>query len=303
MRILALAFSIFCLSSFYVKGDDATSNPCDGGELFSLVCKMLTIMKRNTATARKHLEAKFVAVEKEQKNVTLQVQKKFRKESEKLLQKHDSDVKALVKLIETKVQTVTKILDKKMSENKKTMDERLTMIWGVTQSNLSRLETKIVKQINNSMVLNSKNFNKLESEIVDNKNDLTEKLKLEKAEMNARVNTKYENIKNECQKKITSVQHQMTTQIQKNQQQIQNLLTKYKQTSNWPSGSYCILQNGACPAGFRSIMGHMIALSMYAATSTYIKPVAFGNSRISCHGRCGQYPNYFGELHISACCK
>lgn len=112
MRILVLAFSIFFLSSFCVKGDDATNNPCDGGELFSLVCKMLTIMKRNTATARKHLEAKFEAMEKEQKNVTLQVQNKLPQESEKLLQQHDSDVKVLVKLIETKVQTVTKILDK-----------------------------------------------------------------------------------------------------------------------------------------------------------------------------------------------
>lgn len=71
----------------------------------------------------------------------------------------------------------------------------------------------------------------------------------------------------------------------------------------WPPGHYCILANGACPAGFTRSQGHLRALSQFAASASYITPAKFGDSRIQCHGRCGQYGQWIGDLYMAACCK
>lgn len=72
----------------------------------------------------------------------------------------------------------------------------------------------------------------------------------------------------------------------------------------WPTGSYCIFRaGGSCPTGFTAYSGHMAAISLFAANSTYITPVTFGDSQISCHGYCGQYGNWAGELWLKVCCK
>ena len=66
---------------------------------------------------------------------------------------------------------------------------------------------------------------------------------------------------------------------------------------------YCILANGNCPGGFTRSQGHLRALRQYAATSAYITPATFGSSKIQCHGYCGQYGQWVGDLFIAACCK
>jgi len=73
--------------------------------------------------------------------------------------------------------------------------------------------------------------------------------------------------------------------------------------TGWPDGSYCIFANGACPPGFSRHSGHMRAISLFAATPSYIKQVVFGDSNIKCHGACGQYGNWIGELNLAICCK
>ncbi|MDP3042928.1 MAG: hypothetical protein Q8N21_00805 [bacterium] len=73
---------------------------------------------------------------------------------------------------------------------------------------------------------------------------------------------------------------------------------------SWPPGSYCIFMGGgSCPTGFTQKSGYMRAISLYAANSSYIVPVTFGNSNIQCHGACGQYGNWIGELNLNICCK
>ncbi|XP_028395015.1 uncharacterized protein LOC114519141 [Dendronephthya gigantea] len=85
---------------------------------------------------------------------------------------------------------------------------------------------------------------------------------------------------------------------------VNQLQTRVQQVAGqWPSGSYCILASGACPVGFSRRSGHMRAISIYAGSSDYIKQATFGDSKIQCHGRCGQYGNWIGELYINACCK
>ncbi|KAK2552358.1 CUB and sushi domain-containing protein 3 [Acropora cervicornis] len=71
----------------------------------------------------------------------------------------------------------------------------------------------------------------------------------------------------------------------------------------WPAGHYCILGSGSCPAGFSRSYGHMRALKLFGASSSYITQARFGDSRIQCHGGCGQYGQWTGEIYITACCK
>ena len=72
-------------------------------------------------------------------------------------------------------------------------------------------------------------------------------------------------------------------------------------TGQWPPGSYCILASGDCPAGFTRSEGHLRALRQYAATEAYITQATFGSSKIECHGDCGQYGQWVGDLYIAAC--
>ena len=71
----------------------------------------------------------------------------------------------------------------------------------------------------------------------------------------------------------------------------------------WPDGAFCFLANGACPAGFETMSGYMKAVSLYAGSAGYIKPATFGSSKIKCHGNCGQYGHWTGELYLVTCCK
>ncbi|XP_078343928.1 uncharacterized protein LOC144629562 [Oculina patagonica] len=71
----------------------------------------------------------------------------------------------------------------------------------------------------------------------------------------------------------------------------------------WPPGHYCILAKGTCPAGFTRHSGHMRALKVWSHTLSYVRPATFGDSKIQCHGPCGKYGQWVGELYITACCK
>jgi hypothetical protein len=77
----------------------------------------------------------------------------------------------------------------------------------------------------------------------------------------------------------------------------------FRYIDQWPSGSYCILASGSCPSGFSRRSGYMKAISLFASDGRYIKQETFGDSKIKCHGGCGQYGNWIGELYINACCK
>ncbi|KAJ7388709.1 hypothetical protein OS493_036148 [Desmophyllum pertusum] len=104
-----------------------------------------------------------------------------------------------------------------------------------------------------------------------------------------------------CISKLTSqalMLQSVKTDLENTKQQLQQAIGK------WPPGHYCILgASGACPAGFNRHAGHMRALKIYGSTSGYITPVTFGDSKIKCHGSCGQFGQWAGELYITACCK
>lgn len=137
------------------------------------------------------------------------------------------------------------------------------------------------------------------------KKELTNKIYSEKATIEKEFNTKYVTLKSDYKNSIAAVQSQLAHQIQQNKKQLQDLYNKYNQVkvSKWPAGSYCILQNGSCPPGFKSIQGWLRAINQFAANGNYVKTAYFGSSNIKCHGSCGQYGNWIGELTLSTCCK
>merc|ERR1712080_72925 len=99
--------------------------------------------------------------------------------------------------------------------------------------------------------------------------------------------------------------HSLAEAVRKLTIRLDDLQKKYDELKvpKWPSGSYCILANGNCPVGFRRDYGFMRAISIFGPTTNYITPANFGSSRIQCHGRCGQFGNWIGELHLTTCCK
>ena len=71
----------------------------------------------------------------------------------------------------------------------------------------------------------------------------------------------------------------------------------------WSDGSYCILANGGCPAGFARYEGHLKALRIYRCNTAYLREVFFGDSKLSKHGCSNENDLAWSEVHIQACCK
>ena len=105
--------------------------------------------------------------------------------------------------------------------------------------------------------------------------------------------------------KLYQSNQELEKKIQQNHQQILEMKAAYEVLKNteWPKGSYCILANGVCPIGFQTFTGHLRAINMFSFSSSYIKESFFGSSSIKCHGDCGRYGNWVGELNLSTCCK
>ena len=89
----------------------------------------------------------------------------------------------------------------------------------------------------------------------------------------------------------------METQIADIKERLPNLPGK------WSDGSYCILANGGCPAGFTRYEGYLKALRIYRCTTSYLKEVFFGDSKLSKHGCKNENDLAWSEVHIQACCK
>merc|ERR1712212_337908 len=106
-------------------------------------------------------------------------------------------------------------------------------------------------------------------------------------------------LRDEYGKALTQNMAQLTAQLIALQRRIDHV----PKAPKWPSGSYCILANGDCPAGFTQSSGYMKAVAQYAPTGTYIKAATFGSSKIQCHGNCGKHGQWIGDLTLTARCK
>jgi len=283
---------------------DLSENPCNGSELFGLVCKMLVVLKRDAENASKDIEARFNALSDLQKNATKEIKMEIAKESKLLSEKHAADVKMLIGMIEEKIQSTSSVLQSKIEENRKNTSLKIDALSNTTKVDLLTLEDEVEKRIKNNTSLYQKSVEKLETEISEGKQQLNQTMQSEKAIIIKDYDSKIAKMNSFYQQNIVSVQQILQQEIQQNKQQIQDLYIKYNQVkiSKWPAGKYCILRNGACPTGFQRIDGHMIAIKQYLVDHNRLKAANFGSSSIKCHGTCGQWGS-FSELHLSTCCK
>ena len=107
-------------------------------------------------------------------------------------------------------------------------------------------------------------------------------------------------VRKEYQQALAHATSMLTSRLDELQRQIDQI----PKEPQWPKGSYCILANGECPAGFQKFSGYMKAVKQYEATGAYIQPVTFGSSRIQCHLHgCGKHGQWIGDLVLTSCCK
>jgi hypothetical protein len=134
------------------------------------------------------------------------------------------------------------------------------------------------------------------------------KIDMEKAMQNSQKEVQ------ELRKKLSSSKEKISKDIAvlnyrqgettKASQQLTNRMESVEDIAgSWPEGKYCILASGSCPPNFKRHEAYLRAISTYGAGGSYIKSGTFGDSKIRCHGRCGQYPKWHGELYIYSCCK
>jgi len=272
-----------------VDCNDLSNNPCDGSELFGLVCKMLQVLKSDVETGNKEIETRFNALSDLQKSSTKEMKMELAKESNLLSKKHAADVKMLIGLIEEKIQSTTSVLQSKIEANRKKTYSEISALSNTTKINVNILKEEVEKRIKNNTSMYTKSVEKLETRITDGKQELNQIIQSEKATIVKDFDNKIKAITISYLHHIDSVKKLLEQQIQQGKQQ-------------WPAGNFCILRSGACPPGFKSIDGYMRAIVQYAVNTNYVKAANFGSSSIRCHGYCGQYGKY-SELNLSTCCK
>ena len=138
-------------------------------------------------------------------------------------------------------------------------------------------------------------------------------LQIQADDIRLEVTTEISRINEEVTIEISRIDEEVTTEISRIDEEVTTELSRIDEMEEevearrgmWPDGAFCFLANGACPAGFNTISGHMRALSLYDGGNRefYITPATFGSSGIRCHGACGRNSNYLGELHLVTCCK
>jgi len=117
------------------------------------------------------------------------------------------------------------------------------------------------------------------------------------------VGKKLSSSEREISKEISVLNNQQA-ETTKASQKLSTRVQKVEGTAgSWPEGKYCILASGSCPKNFKRHEAYIKSISTYAANRNYIKQEKFGDSQINCHGNCGQYPNWYADLHIFSCCK
>jgi len=250
-------------------------------------------MKKDAKEGKKQLETTFNQL---RKNTTRKVDEELLR---KIRNKHKEDVKTIVRLIEEKITDASSILRMKIGRSKKMLEDNVTRTAQQVQNQISRVEQKFEGKLKNISLseCSQQDFQRLEKKIGQNKKNLVKSLHSDKELLKNLINTKVAYVNGMCQGKINVIR----TQLQNTERKIQDLYGKFNRVkvAQWPSGSYCILQSGNCPAGFTSHHGFMYAIKMFSTNSKYLRAMNFGNSRIYDHGDHTIHANF----DLWTCCK
>lgn len=164
-RMNILTFLSLTLVGHFVSVNCDSDNPCDGGELFNLVCQMLRVMKKNVARGNRELETRFNTLTGLQKNATEELKAEIAKESKRLSQKQASDVKMLVGMIEEKIKGASSILQVKMEKNQKAANDKIDTLRAMNEKDILALETEVNEKMSNNTSAYKQTVQKLETEI------------------------------------------------------------------------------------------------------------------------------------------
>lgn len=316
--IMRFSFHYFCLiivigGSFeFVRrvsssSLDAEDNPCKG-KPFSSVCKIMIDMKRDLDYSNEQTKERFGEIKQMFEGLNEQKEAKslVEKEVEALSKIQASGIKMVTKEMEKRVETFSQMLKYKIQETKREMDLKTDTILRIANKDVVKLRDDVIAQFKANKAVYKNGVSHLEAISDENRNVTSYIMKVQKLTIENEFNSKLLTLKSECFNEIAAVEGQLKQQIQQNHLQVLDLKKKIEGVNNrkWPLGSYCILANGACPTGFKTISGQMRAISMYSANSTYMKEAVFGASKMTCHGlTCGKYGHWIGDLSITACCK
>lgn len=285
------------------KGDD---NPCKG-KAFSAVCKIILDMKKDLDYSNHLTKERFGEIRQmfESLNEQKEAKSLVEKEVEALSKIQASGIKMVTKEMEKRVESFSQMLKYKIQETKSEMELKIENVLKLANNDVIKLRDDVIAQFKTNKNVYRNGVKHLEEISDENKNVTSYIMRVQKATIENQFNNKILTLKTECFNEIAAVEGQLKQQIQQNHLQVLELKRRIENVDilKWPAGSYCILANGACPAGFKYISGQMRAINMYSANSTYLKEATFGGSRLSCHGKCGKYGHWIGDLYITACCK
>lgn len=290
----------------YLCASKVDDNPCKG-KPFSAVCKIIIDMKRDLDYSNTQTKERFSEIRQmfESLNEQKEAKSLVEKEVEALSKIQASGIKMVTREMEKRVESFSQMLKYKIQETKQEMELKIDNVLKLASKDVIKLRDDVVAQFKTNKLVYKNGVKHLEAVTDENRNVTNYIMRVQKVTIENAFNNKILTLKTECFNEIAAVEGQLKTQIQQNHLQVLELKRRIENVDilKWPAGSYCILANGACPAGFKYISGQMRAINMYSANSTYLKEANFGGSRISCHGKCGKYGHWIGDLQITACCK
>lgn len=257
-------------------------------------------MKRDIDDSNTQMSDKFKNLKEDRPSKTL-----IEREVEALSKVQAAGIKMVTREMEKRVDAFSQTLKYKILETRHDIDLKTDNILKLASKDITTLRDDIIAHFKANKVISRNGVRHLEAVSDENRNLTNYIMKMQKLTLENAFNSKVISLKGECINQVADIESQLKQQIQQNHLLLIDLKKKLDavKSRKWPPGSYCILANGKCPAGFSMLSGQMRAISMYSANTTYLKTASFGTNKISCHGKCGMYGHWIGDLFMSACCK
>ena len=247
------------------------------------------------------INERFAALKRMRTNDTQAI---IKREVGNLTSIHTADIRKLNKMLDVGLKELTRLLEYRIQVLQDAMDNKTKDVIRSFDEEYDEL-ISILKQTDNNTIINKKSIMKMKVEIEENEKTSIISRQNQTIDIVDDVTSKLTRMKEMFVNNISEVTNALMKKIEQNTQQLKAMERKLdkKECVKWPAGHYCILANGSCPSGFTFSSGYMKGISLASSTSWYIREAKFGNSQIKCHGRCGHYGSWIGELYIATCCK
>lgn len=282
------------------------------GEIDPFICKLKTALNINSRDEK--LDKRFQQIEKQLEKIRQDILHLNATTAIEIKNASQED---------NQIQQLTTHLNRSETKVRQTINSLIGTVNGTVNTLLSQIENiskelpqlkELLNNVDESRDTIHNEFNKFVNATTMFNYELTELLKKKTLDAMETLEKKHTELMNQPNCTVaynTSFNYmfqknrELELKVQQSQQQLSEIKAALETSKNeeWPTGSYCILANGACPKGFKLFTGYLRAINMFHFSSTYIRESFFGSSSINCHGNCGTYGNWVGELNLSTCCK